>query len=212
MNPKRLMPLAIASIFLLLLSGITEGQQVYKWTDASGQVHYSQKKPEDTNQVQALDIAPTSPPAAQSGADSAAEIARINTLSDQLARERQATEQARQEQAIRDLEMEKQQLQNALLTQKLEQQQQQNNNNVITGYPPYPYPPYPPRPPYPPHPCEPWPTCYQPPHPCEPWPVCHQPPPPQPPAPPPLVKPNPPPFKPSPAGISPTPQSKFLPR
>lgn len=203
MNPKRLTPLLLTSLSLLL-AGTAQAQQVYKWTDASGQVHYGQKKPEDAAQVQALDIAP--PPSGQSSADSAAEIARLNALSDQMARERQATEQARQEQTLRNLELEKQQLQKELLEQQLEQQQQNDDDNIITGYPPsypYPYPPYPPRPPYPPpfHPCEPWPACYKPL------------PPPQPPRPPPppLVKPKRdlPPFNPKPVGASPRPQSLF---
>jgi len=203
MNPKRLTPLLLASLSLLF-SSVTQAQQVYKWTDASGQVHYGQKKPEDAGQVQALDIAP--PPSGQSSADSAAEIARLNALSDQMARERQATEQARQEQTIRNLELEKQQLQKELLEQQLEQQQQQKNDddNIITGYPPsypYPYPPYPPKPPYPPpfHPCEPWPACYKP---------LPPPQPPTPPKPPPQTTPTPS-FKPKSVGVSPTPQSTF---
>lgn len=207
MNPKRLTPLLLVSLSLLLsgVAGIAEAQQIYKWTDANGQVHYGQQKPEDGGQIQALDIAP--PPSGPSSADSAAEIARINALSEQLARERQATEQARQEQTLRNLELEKQQLQKELLEQQLEQQQQQSNSgNVITGYPPpypYPYPPYPPKPPYPPpfHPCEPWPACYKPL------------PPPQPPTPPPppQVKPKRelPPFNPKAVGASPTSQSLF---
>ncbi|MFZ1828071.1 MAG: DUF4124 domain-containing protein, partial [Candidatus Competibacteraceae bacterium] len=100
MNLQRLFPLLAVSV---ALGGIAQAQQVYKWTDASGRVHYSQNKPEDAASAQALDIAP-SPPLNPPNADADAEIARINALSEKMARERQAAEQARQEQAIRDLE------------------------------------------------------------------------------------------------------------
>ncbi|MDG4552747.1 MAG: DUF4124 domain-containing protein [Candidatus Competibacter sp.] len=213
MNRK---PLAflLNTIVLLASPAIAPAQQqVYKWTDASGRVHYGQRKPESTEQVQTLDIAP-SPPAGPASTDSAAEIARINALSEQMASEREAAEKARQEQALRNLELKNQELQNSLLKQQLEQQQQQqqqqqsDDNSTIIGYPPlynpaYPYPPpnYPPYPPYPPGP---------PPHrPCAPWPDCRQPPPEPPPRPrPPLAKPNPP-FNPAPAGLAPQSQGVF---
>lgn len=191
---------------LMALSGITNAQDVYKWTDASGQVHYSQKKPETTEQVQTLDI-PLPPPADSSSADVDAEVARLNALSEQMARERKEAEKARQEQAIRALEQKNKALENALLKQKLEQQQPNDDNSdrSITGYPPvysypYPYPPYyspsyppfyrpgPPRPPHHHRPCQP--------------PGCQQSEPPSKPAPP-LAKPNPP-FRPPPAGLAPT--------
>lgn len=201
MYPKRLILLLAASVLLPLLPDLATTQQIYKWTDASGQVHYGEKQPENAESVQTLDIA--RPPSAPANADSAAEIARIKALSEQMARERQASEQARQEQAIRNLEQENQRLQNDVLNQQLRQEQQRDDNDgIIVGYPPPypdPYPPYPPKP-YPPHP---WP--------CQPWPDCHKPPPPpQPPAPPkpPHVKPHPP-FKPAPVGIDPAPQAVF---
>jgi len=138
-------PSAIIALLFLASVGVAQAQ-VYKWTDASGQVHYGQKKPEDAASVQTLDIAPP-PPATPANADSAAEIARLNALSEQMASERQAAEKARQEQAIRNLEQANQQLQNDLLNQQLQQQQQEkdDSDNVILGYPPiYPYPyPYP---------------------------------------------------------------------
>ncbi len=201
MHSKRLtILLLVVSVLSPILPGNAAAQQIYKWTDASGQVHYGQTKPDDAAQAQTLDIAP---PPAPSDANSTAETERINALSEQMARERQATEQARQEQAIRNLEQENQRLQKELLNQQLQQQQQEDDSDsVIIGYPPpysYPYPPYPPKP-YPPHP---WP--------CQPWPDCHKPlPPSQPPEPfkPPLAKPNPP-FKPAPVGINPAPQSVF---
>lgn len=164
MYPIRLTSLFAAAALLPLLTGVAEAQQIYKWIDASGQVHYGEKQPENAAGVQALDIAP--PPAAPSdAADSAAEIARINALSEQMSRERQAAEQARQEQTIRNLEQENQQLQKDLLNQQQQQQQQNDtSNSIIIGPPSYPYPPYPPYPPrpYPPHPCQPWPDCYRP--------------------------------------------------
>ena len=135
MQSKQRTFLSIVAALLPILHGNADAQQIYKWTDASGQVHYGEKKPDDAAQVQTLDIAP--PPPAPSSADSTAEIARINALSAQMARERQATEQARQEQAARNLEQENQQLQNDLLNQQLQQQKQENDNdNVIIGYPP----------------------------------------------------------------------------
>ncbi len=199
MNGQRL-PFAIIALLLSTGVGIVEAQ-VYKWTDASGQVHYGQKKPDDATPVQTLDIAPP-PPAAPVNADSAADIARLNALSEQMAQERRATEQARREQAIRNLEQENQQLQNALLSQQLQQQQQENDDgdNVIPGYPPpYPYP-YPYPRPYPPDPPHHWP--------CEPWPTCRQPMSPAPLRPGPLAKPNPT-FQPAPAHIDPAPKGVF---
>lgn len=204
MSLKQLSPLLAVSV---VLGGIAQAQQVYKWTDASGQVHYSQKKPEDATGVQALDIAPP-PPANPPNAAADAEIARINALSEQMARERQAAEQARQEQAIRDLEQQNKALENTLLNQQVQQQQQQSDDSdrIITGYPPiYPYPLYPLYPPYPPYPPGP---------PCQPWPDCRKPmsplppplPPPRPPEP--LAKPNPP-FRPAPAGVAPETQGVF---
>ena len=202
MNRQRL-PFAVIILLLLIGSGAAKAQ-VYKWTDASGQVHYGQKKPDDAAQVQTLDIAPPPPAAPPTNADSAAEIARINALSEKMARERQAAEQTRQEQAIRDLEQANQQLQNDLLNQQLQQQKEKekdDSDNIILGYPPLypdsyprPYPPYPPKP-YSPRPCEPWPTC-------------RQPTPPEPPRPGPQVKPKTP-FHPKPVGVAPAPKSFF---
>ena len=165
MNIKWLFPWVVMS----MLPGLAAAQQVYKWIDANGQVHYGGRKPDDATPVQTLDIAPSPAPNA-SGHDSAAEIARINALSEQMARERQATEQARQEQAMRDLEQQNQQLQNELLSQQLAQQQQANDggDGVIVGsyypypypYPSYSYPGYPSYPPpYPNYPSRPWPPC-----------------------------------------------------
>lgn len=55
-----------------------------------------------------------------------------------MASERQAAEQARQAQAIRNLEQEKQQLQKDLLQLQLQQEQQRKDgsDNLIVGYPP----------------------------------------------------------------------------
>lgn len=167
MNVNWLFPLVVMS----MLPGLAAAQQVYKWIDANGQVHYGGKKPDSATQVQTLEI---TPPAStvSSANDSAAEIARINALSEQMARERQATEQARQEQAMRDLEQQNQQLQNELLSQQLEQQQQNNDAGVIVGtYYPYPYPTYPTYPTYPAYPTYPGYPAY-PSYPPRPWPPC----------------------------------------
>lgn len=197
MNPLRLSFAIIALLFLT--SAGRAAAQVYKWTDASGQVHYSQKKPDDATQAQTLDIAPPLP-ATPANTDSATEIARINALSEQMARERQAAEQARQEQAIRNLELANQQLQNDLLNQQLQQQQQDKDGDdrVILDNPlPYPYPgPYP-RP-HPPHPAHPWP--------CQPWPACRQSPPPALPRPGLLTNPT---LRPAPVHTAPAPKSSF---
>lgn len=188
---QRVLACVVAAVFPWLASPLA-AQQVYKWTDESGRVHYGAKKPENAPQAFELDIGGSSAPSASN--DSAAEIARIKALSAQMASERQALEQARQEQALRDLERENQQLQKELLNRQIQQEKEANEakDNVILYPPPYVYPPlYPPRPypsPYPP-PCEPWPDCRQPP----------SPPPAQPPKPP-VVKPNPP-FNPKPAGV-----------
>lgn len=171
MNSNKLTLLIIAATLLQVVPGVALPQQVYKWTDAAGQVHYGQQKPEGATQVQTqtIDIAPQ-PSAAPGNSDSTAEIARINALSEQMARERQATEQARQEQAIRDLEQQNQQLQNDLLKQQQQQPQPQpqsgNNDGIFYGSSPY-YPPpysnsYPPRPPDHGPPCRPWPECHRP--------------------------------------------------
>ena len=116
-----LLTLFIITAALLIPAGIAQAEAVYKWTDAAGQVHYGQQKPEDATPAETVNIAPPPPASPSSDADSAAEIARINALSEQMARDRQATEQARQQQAIRNLEQENQQLQNELL--KKQQQQ-----------------------------------------------------------------------------------------
>jgi hypothetical protein len=205
MNHNWLLPLLAASV-TAMLPGIAGAQQIYKWTDASGQVHYSEKKPDDAAQTQTMTIAPR-PPASPSDTDSAAEVARINALSEQMARERQAAEQARQEQAIRSLEQENKALENALLNQQLQEQQRKDDSDSIIIGPSYPYYPYPPYPPYPPKPP-------RPPWPCQPWPACHKPVPPTPTPMPmpqpskPQAKPNPP-FKPAPAGIAPEIQGGF---
>lgn len=193
----------------LTLNGIVHAQEVYKWIDASGQVHYSQKKPDEVDRVQTLDI-PLPPPVDSSGSDVDAEVARLNALSEQMAREREEAEKARQEQAIRDLEEKNKALENALLKQKLEQQPPNDDSDrSMTGYPPvYPYPlPYPPV--YP----RSYPPAYPPgapgsPHhqPCQPL-GCQQSMPPSKPTPP-LAKPNPP-FRPPPAGLAPTTQGVF---
>lgn len=194
MHPVRLASPLVATVLFALLADGAHAQQIYKWTDASGQVHYGEKKPENAAEAIPLDIAPSSSGPANK-TDSAAEVARLNALSQQMASERQAAEQARQQQAIRDLEQENQKLKNDLLNQQIQQQQQQqqndDNDNVILYPPSYPYPPYPPYPPKP-----------YPPHPCQPWPNCHRPlPPPQPVEPPkPLAKPDRP-FQPKPVGV-----------
>jgi hypothetical protein len=181
------------------LNGITHAQEVYKWTDARGQVHYSQNKPEAADRVQTLDIPPL-PPTDPSSPEVDAEVARLNALSEEMAREREEAEKARQEQAIRDLEQKNKALENKLLKQELEQQQPEDDSDrMIIGYPPiYPYPPYyPPRPPHPPHhrPCSPGSNCDKPAMPLpSPKPL---------PKPAPLAKPNPP-FTPPPAGLAPT--------
>lgn len=206
MNHKYLFFMFFIAAFLTL-EGIAQAQEVYKWTDASGQVHYSHNKPEAAGQVQTLDI-PPSLPMERSSTDVDAEVARLNALSGQMAREREEAEKARQEQAIRDLEQQNKALENKLLNQQVQQKQPppgDENGRVISGYPPvYPYPwpyppyypsPYPPGPPRPPHhpPCQP--------------PACQPSMPPPKPAPP-LAKPNPP-FNPSPAGLAPTAQGVF---
>ncbi len=204
MNLQRLFPLLAVAV---ALGGIAQAQQVYKWTDASGRVHYSQKKPEDAAGVSAIELAPA-PPADPPRADADAEIARLNALSDQMARERQAAEQARQEQAIRDLEHQNKLLENNLLNQKIQQQQRDESDKerIIIGYPPVypdPYFPYPPGLPPPPR------------RPCQPWPECRHPSPLPPPAPPPaLAPPEPlarptPPSRPAPAGLAPESQGVF---
>lgn len=175
------------------LSGPSTAQQVYKWTDESGRVHYGSKKPENASQAHEIDIG--GPPAPSTSNDSAAEIARIKALSDRMASERQALEQSRQERALRELERQNQQLQKELLTKQLEQERapKEPKDEIILGYPPsYVYPPLYPPSPYPPS--------YPPP--CEPWPECRRPPPPPPvqPPKPPIVKPNPP-FNPKPVGV-----------
>jgi len=194
---RPILPILASSLLLALWVGGAIAQQVYKWTDSSGQVHYGEKKPDNAAGAIPLDIAPT-PPVPASKTDPAAEVARINALSQQMARERQAAEQARQEQAIRDLEQENERLKNDLLNQQLQNEQQQQNdtdNSIIIGYPPaYSYPPYPPYPPvYPPKP--------YPPPPCRPWPNCHKPLPPSPEPPKsPAARPRPP-FNPKPVGV-----------
>ncbi|MFZ1324743.1 MAG: DUF4124 domain-containing protein [Candidatus Contendobacter sp.] len=202
MNYQRL-SFAILALILSAVASSTASAQIYKWTDASGQVHYGQKKPADTDQAQSLNI-PSTP---TTSVDPAVEIARIKALSEQMARERQTIEQARQEQAIRNLQQANQQLQNELLSQQLQQQEQKEKDEEqetqFLAYPlpqPYPYPhPYWHSRPYPrPYPPQPWP-------PCTPWPECRHPSPPQPPDRPP-AKPPIPPFNPKPIGISPTPE------
>ena len=208
MNRKPLV-LSLSTVILLALPTTAPAQQqVYKWTDASGRVHYGERKPENAERVQTLDIPLPSPADPASADDSTAEIARINALSEQMASEREAAEKARQEQALRNLELKNQQLKNSLLNQQLEQQQQSDDDNTVIGYPPpyypsYPYPsPYPLYPPSPPKPPRLWP--------CQSGPNCRASPTPEPAQRPhrPLAKPNPP-FNPAPVGISPSSKGVF---
>lgn len=200
----------IAVLWLCATSNLV-AQQIYKWIDDNGRVHYGSKKPENVLEAQPLDIAPTSSAPSTTLTDPDAEIARIKAASEQMAQERQAIEQARQEQRIRELEQQNQQLQQDLLIQQLEQEQQNkrdNSDNMIIGYPPdYSYYPRP----YPPSYSPPYPPQGQRPPPCQPWPDCHRPPPPphheQLPKPP-LAKPNPP-FHPKPIGVDTTPRGVF---
>ena len=53
MNRLRL-PVVMIVLLFLTSAGLAQAQ-VYKWTDASGQVHYGQKKPDDATSVQTLD-------------------------------------------------------------------------------------------------------------------------------------------------------------
>lgn len=205
MNPNPLNHLIIAAVLIQSFPSVALPQPVYKWTDAAGQVHYGQQKPEGAAQTrtQTIDIALPPPAAPPDNSDSTAEIARINALSEQMARERQATEQARQEQAIRDLEQQNQELQNDLLKQQQQQQPQNDSNDgIFVGSSPY-YPPpysnpYPPRPPDHGPPCQPWPDCRR-----------HRPmPPPEPIRPQPQAKPNPP-FRPAPSEAPETVPGRF---
>jgi hypothetical protein len=203
-------PLRVCIAALLLMApALATTQTVYTWTDANGQVHYSQRKPETVEQARTLDIAPP-PPTATTDSDPNTEIMRINALAEQLASERQAAEQARREQALRELERRNQELQNELLRQQLEQQREETRERIFIGSPPPYLPPYAPYPSYPPHrprPPHPYPPKAGPP--CQPWPACRHPAPPAPPSRPgPLAKPNPP-FQPAPAGIAPRPQAVF---
>lgn len=201
MKSIRLTAALAVSALLSMGHGGTNAQQIYKWTDANGQVHYGQDKPDEAAQTRTLNIAPTSLAVPGAADANAAEIARLNALADQMARERQAAAQARQEQAIRNLEQENQRLKNDLLNEQLQrekQKQNDDNDNVVIRDPPpyYPYPyVYPPKSPYQPDagpPCRPWPACRQS------TPITPQP---QPQPSKPLAKPNPP-FKPESAGIA----------
>jgi hypothetical protein len=146
MKFKPLMTAMIAAA-LLMPYGAAQAQQIYKWTDANGQVHYSQHEPDSSAQAQKLDIAP--PPPADSSSSADAEVARINAVADQMARDREAVEKARQEQAARTLQLENEQLQNDLLKQQAEQQKQSRRRKATgpsSDYPlpyAYPYPTYP---------------------------------------------------------------------
>ncbi|MFZ4790710.1 MAG: DUF4124 domain-containing protein [Candidatus Competibacteraceae bacterium] len=167
MNSKSFTSVIIAAVLLQTFPSVVWPQPVYKWTDPAGRVHYGQQKPEGAAQIQTIDIAPPPPPTAPGNTDAAAEIVRINALAEQMARERLATEQTRQEQAIRDLEQQNQQLQNDLLKQQQQPSQSNNGNDLLLGSSPYdhypysnPDPSYPPRPPHGP-PCQPWPDCHQ---------------------------------------------------
>ena len=161
------------------------GEPVYKWTDAEGRVHYSQKKPAATTEAQPLHLPPTGSAASASApTDPDAEVARLKALSETLARERQATEQARQEQWLRAMQLSHQQLQNQLLEKQLQEEQAKAEaaenagvGGIVLDYYPPPYAPaYPYRPPHRrPHPSLPYrpePPDYGP---CEPWPDCRHP-------------------------------------
>lgn len=138
----------------LAISHSTAAQQVYKWIDNSGQVHYGQQKPTNHTEVQALKIV-VPPPSAVSNTAVGDEVARLNALSEQMASERRAAEQARQEQAMRNLERENKALENALLNQQMQQPPPNNaRETIIIGD----QPPYSPN--LPP-PCQPWPYCRQ---------------------------------------------------
>ncbi|MCB1824197.1 MAG: DUF4124 domain-containing protein [Candidatus Competibacteraceae bacterium] len=197
--------LSLSTVILLALpTTVSAQQQVYKWTDASGRVHYGERKPENTEQVRTLDITPSATPTSTTDGDS--EIARINALSQQMASEREAAEKARQEQRLLNLQLENQRLKNDLLSQQVEQQQREQKNDdpgFLIGYPTpyYPVYPYPPTP-YPPKPPRPWP--------CQPWPGCRPSPALEPPPRPhrPVAKPNPP-FNPTPVGIAPPSKGVF---
>ena len=74
----RLALLYAVAVLLALASVSAQAQQVYKWTDASGRVHYGAKKPDEATEALTLDIAPTSAtPISATPTDPAAEVARI---------------------------------------------------------------------------------------------------------------------------------------
>lgn len=92
MNRKPLV-LSLSTVILLASpTTVPAQQQIYKWTDANGRVHYGERKPENAERVQTLDIPQPSPANPTDADDSAAEIARINALSEQMASEREAAE------------------------------------------------------------------------------------------------------------------------
>lgn len=169
MDSRKPIVLLLFLVLPLCIIGTVWAQQIYKWTDANGRMHYSAKQPENANQSQIIDIAPTAT-APTNAADSAAEVARINALADRMASERRATEEARQDQALRELEQENERLKNDLLKRQQQQQKEEDNSKKVILYPPPgfypPYGSYPPRPQLPtPYPCQPWPECQRPPPP-----------------------------------------------
>jgi Domain of unknown function (DUF4124) len=71
--------LILLSATLLLAAATANGQQIYKWTDSQGVVHYSDKAPAKTdNPVTSMTLAELPPVDAQTEAQNQAWIASIN--------------------------------------------------------------------------------------------------------------------------------------
>ncbi len=111
--------------------------EVYKWVDAEGQVHYSDRPPPGVNNAEVVDIPEsgieTAPAAPAQPVSSAEELERIRKLTEELEKDRKAREAERAAQ-------EEQRRQESLANQYREQEAPVKQEPDVELYYSYPYP------------------------------------------------------------------------
>lgn len=110
--------------------------QVYKWTDAQGQTHYSDQPPPNSQRHETIQVFESAGESSQSSAPDE-ELERIRQLTRELAAAREARERERREKQLAALER-------AYYQQMLEEERREREQENEVLYPLFPYQLYPP--------------------------------------------------------------------